>query len=425
MGLPQVAALAAPRPLLISNTDRDPLFPFDGVVDIYRKVRHLYELNGKGPNVALQMAAGPHEDLQVLQLYALQWFNQHLKGENPLIETAARDFFQPEELKVFDKLPTDQINTRIQESFVPQASEPTPPASQDEWQSQRDSWMTALREKCFRGWPAEPGVTNTPTIRRAFDAESSDARFTAYDFDSQPNIPLRLYLLVPKDVPPAKLQSIALRLLDSADWRDFLSAMRIDFREQLAGETLPKPDEGNYSVLREALSLNAGVAFIAPRGIGPTRWSSDPTKQTHVRRRFMLLGQTLDSMRVWDVRRAIQTLRTIDGLNKVSLTIMGDRDMAGIALYAALFEPRIAAVEVNELAKSHRTGPDFLNVLRYLDVPQTLAMVAEKSHVGIGQKGNERWQYPLAVAKKLGWNDPVTIRPIWDEYSSAKGGSVR
>ena len=131
---PQLAALIAPRPLLISNTDRDKLFPFDGVVDIYQKVRRLYELDGKGDDIALQMAAGPHEDLQVLQLYALQWFNQHLKGENRRIETAAKDYFKPEELKVFDKLPADQINTRIQETFVPQAAVPAPPATKAEWQ---------------------------------------------------------------------------------------------------------------------------------------------------------------------------------------------------------------------------------------------------------------------------------------------------
>ncbi len=422
---PQVAALSAPRPLLISNTDRDELFPFAGVVDVYQKVRHLYELDGKGNDVALQMAAGPHEDLQVLQLYALQWFNQHLKGENRLIETAAKDFFKPEELKVFDKLPPDQINTRIHETFVPLAVSPSPPTSRDEWKSQRDDWLTALREKCFRGWPTEPDVTKSPQIHCAFDVESDDARFTAHDFESQPGFTLRLYLLLPKNGPPAKLKSIALRVLDAGDWEDFLSAIQINFPKQLAGESLPKPDEGNYSILREALSSNAGVAFIAPRGVGSTQWASDQSKQTHIRRRFMLLGQTLDGMRVWDVRRAIETLRAIDGLADVPLTLMGDREMAGIALYAALFEPRIDAVEVNDLPKSHRTGPDFLNVLRFLDIPQTVAMVAEKSHVGIGQKGDDGWKYPLEVAKRLGWNNRIEIRPSWDEYRTTKGASVR
>ncbi len=305
---PQVAALAAPRPLLISNTDRDKLFPFDGVVDVYQKVRHLYELDNKGDDIALQMAAGPHEDLQVLQFYALQWFNQHLKGENPLIESAAKDFFKPEELKVFDELPADQINTRIQESFVPKAPQPEPPASKAEWEAQRDRWMTALREKCFRGWPSAADA-KPPQVRRAFVATSGDAAFSAYDFESQPQITLRLYLLLPKDVPPAKLPRVALRVLHAADWQDFLAAMQIKFPQQLAGERLPKPDEANYSVLQQALSANAGVTFIAPRGIGPTQWSSNRTKQTHIRRRFMLLGQTLDGMRVWDVRRAIQALR--------------------------------------------------------------------------------------------------------------------
>jgi hypothetical protein len=41
---PMVAALVAPRPLLISNTDKDRIFPLDGVVDVHSKVRRIYEL---------------------------------------------------------------------------------------------------------------------------------------------------------------------------------------------------------------------------------------------------------------------------------------------------------------------------------------------------------------------------------------------
>lgn len=415
---PQLAALTAPRPLLISNTDRDKLFPFEGVVDIYQRVRRLYELDSKGEDVALQMAAGPHEDLQVLQLYALQWFDKYLKGENRRIETAAKDYFQPEELKVFDKLPADQINTKVHESFVPQASSPALPTSKSEWQTQRDKWFADLRTKCFSGWPAEPNAATPARVRRVFTADADNARFSAYDFESQPNITLRLYLLLPKDVPPAKLNSVGLRVLGAADWQDFLTALRIDFADQLAGEQLPQPDAGNYSILREAIAANAGVAFIAPRGIGPTRWSPDAKHQTHTRRRFMLLGQTLDGMRVWDVCQAIRSLHSVDGLDTVPLTLISDREMAGITLYAALFGPKIDAVELNELSKSHRTGPDFLNVLRFLDVPQTVAMVAEKSRVGIGQQGEDGWQYPLAVAKALGWKDRIQIRPNWSEYKT-------
>lgn len=43
----QVAALVAPRPLLILNTDDDGIFPLDGVNRLFKKVRRIYELHGK------------------------------------------------------------------------------------------------------------------------------------------------------------------------------------------------------------------------------------------------------------------------------------------------------------------------------------------------------------------------------------------
>ena len=40
-------------------------------------------------------------------------------------------------------------------------------------------------------------------------------------------------------------------------------------------------------------------AWFAPRGVGPTQWNREERHHTHIRRRFMLLGETLDSMRVF------------------------------------------------------------------------------------------------------------------------------
>jgi cephalosporin-C deacetylase-like acetyl esterase len=46
----RVAALAAPRPLLISNTDKDNIFPLDGVMAVYTSVRRHYRaLGAKSP----------------------------------------------------------------------------------------------------------------------------------------------------------------------------------------------------------------------------------------------------------------------------------------------------------------------------------------------------------------------------------------
>src|SRR4051812_47666315 len=41
---PQVAALIAPRPLMIVNTDNDSIFPLDGVERLHWKVKNIYEL---------------------------------------------------------------------------------------------------------------------------------------------------------------------------------------------------------------------------------------------------------------------------------------------------------------------------------------------------------------------------------------------
>jgi hypothetical protein len=187
-----------------------------------------------------------------------------------------------------------------------------------------------------------------------------------------------------------------------------LAATQVDFAGQLAEDAHIKPDGAKHAALRQPLaSKKHAIAFIAPRGIGPTAWN--PAKETHIRRRFMLLGQTLDGMRVWDVRRAIQTLRAIEGLGDKPLSLHARGNMAGIALYAALFEPQVNRLELHNLPESHMHGPDFLNVLRFLDVPQTVAMVAEKSQVMIRSRNREAWEYPAGVADTLGWKNSITI----------------
>lgn len=95
----------------------------------------------------------------------------------------------------------------------------------------------------------------------------------------------------------------------------------------------------------------------------------------------MLLGQTLDGMRVWDIRRSMQVLRQIESLKKASISIKSQRQMAGIALYASLFEPDIAGLDLWYLPDSLHDGPVFLNVLRYMDIPDALAMVSERTKV--------------------------------------------
>jgi len=152
-----------------------------------------------------------------------------------------------------------------------------------------------------------------------------------------------------------------------------------------------------------------GFAMIAPRGIGLTRIPPLLTgpkarnETTDILRRFALIGQTLDGQRVWDIRRALAVLRSLPDLKNVPLWLQGDRDMAGMVLYAALFEPDVPRLDLWHLPNSHRQGPVFLNIRRFLDIPQAIALAFPRTiHIYTKEEGGTSWKWPLQLQEALG-----------------------
>jgi hypothetical protein len=399
---PQLAAMVAPRPLLIANSDKDTIFPLDGVVRLHGQVRQIYTLYGASTNLGLLITEGPHKDTQDLQLPVLRWFNRFLKREDPVIETAAKKHFEPEQLKVLLKVPDDQRNTTIQETFVPMAKPRPVPASREQWAQEREEWLAALQEKCFAGWPTNPGALE---LKQVLSTERRGVDLDAYEFTSQPNVRLRLFLAHrPRLRRPERVQFI---VQNGEDWQEWIAGMRHTFANELHTDSdeQPPPDPDHFEKIRRVLATNNSVfVYFAPRGIGPTAWSGDAKKQIQIRRRFMLLGQTLDGMRVWDIRRALQVVRSFRSLEGVPLSVEARRDLAVDALYASLFEGGIAALDLGQIPASHRDGADYLNALRVLDIPQAMAMAAERSQIRLFGTEPEGWEYPISVGRQLGWD---------------------
>lgn len=399
---PLVAALVAPRPLLISNSDKDTIFPLDGVLRVHEKASRIYKLYGAEKNLGLHLTEGPHKDTQELQVHAFTWFDRFLKGENTLIREPAEPLLQPEQLRVFKKLPSDEINTKIQETFVPMASSLVVPKSQEDWAILRGGWLKALREKVFRGWPTD-GDAGPLDVDEIFTAEAGGIRLTAYDFNSQPKVRLRLFLVYPAGLREAK--HVTLNVLDESGWTAWLSAMRVRFEGPLHGYALPDAIPADFEYMRAALDAGHAMSIcLCPRGIGPAAWSGDERKQTQIRRRFMLLGQTLDGMRVWDVRRAVLALGQIEEVGGITPAVSACGSMAGVALHASLFEPPIAGLDLSDLPATHRDGPILLNILRYIDTPQVAAMAAERTSVTLHGKNAPAWRFPVSVAGNLEWS---------------------
>ncbi len=380
-----LAALAAPRPLLLANSDKDKIFPLDGVMRIHSQLQRIYELHSATSKLGLLITEGPHEDTQDLQLPTFRWFNRFLKHSDAVIEMAATNHFTPDELKVFADLPKGERTSKIHDSFVELADTPPVPTSETEWKSRREDWKKFLEEKVFAAWPRE----NEPAQLRPIP-ESKKTAIHRFEFVSQENVILPVYV-----VGNSKAKRLVIRVLDQLEWNSVSAKL----------ETDPQ----NASAL--ITDKDAAIAFVVPRGIGPTAWSSDLTKATHIRRRFMLLGTTLDAMRVWDIRRAIGALSNHRDFKRLPVELQASGEMGVNALYASLFVAPLQQIELSNLPASHSSGPDYLNVLKAMDIPQVVAMVAEKSRVRLLHTDSAHWDFAISSGRNLGWKTLVIPAP--------------
>lgn len=411
---PCVAALVAPRPLLIVNTDADPIFPLDGVLRVHAQVRRLYALYGASTNLGLVIGPGPHQDTQDLQVPVLRWFNRHLRGEDPLIRDAAEKRLEPESLRVLTAPPADALNARVHEVFVPRATPGPPPDTPAAWETLKGDWTASLRGRCFAGWPEEPEPLALVEVARA---EAGGCRAQVLEFTSQTHV--RLPLLVFTATTGPEPQCLRLTVLEEEDWTALAGDLAREF-PALADQFAPAGAPGNDAApapparWRRAFEAAPGTVWVAlaPRGIGPTAGSGDARKQVHIRRRFMLLGQTLDALRVWDVVRAAAALHTRSDWAGLPLTLEARGLMSGVALYAGLFVPGLEALELTALPASHEQGPDFLNVLRVLDVPQAVALAAERARVRLRATDPAVAAFARETGRRLGWPaDRVALEP--------------
>jgi hypothetical protein len=408
----RVAALVAPRPLLICNTDKDGIFPTDGVFSIYQSTRRLYHLLGAEAAIGLQVAEGPHKDMQPLNTGSFHWFERHLKKADLMATTdeAAKKAFEPEELRVLKDLPKDERNTQIDHVFVPAATTATAPESKEAWAKQRDGWLRELKEKVFRSWPADAPAIQ---VTKENGISREGITMTAYDFISQEPWRLRLHITHAEGLRPRDIELAALHVLDEEGWKGFTSTYDRDFGKLIDSQTRPEHDAKAFESEKKMFAnLKWAMAYVCPRGIGPLAWSGGEKAQNHRLRRFCLLGQTAASMQVYDVRRSVQALRAVPGFSGTKLWLTGHREMGAHALYASLFEDGIARLDLHELPVSHMKGPIYFNVLRTLDMPQAAALPLEQTKVIIYTADKAAWAFPQQTAEKTGLAKQFQLRDL-------------
>lgn len=355
---PTVAALVAPRPLLIANTDKDSIFPLDGVVRVHAETARIYDLYREPARLGLLITEGPHADTQDLQVPVFRWFNRFLKQDQGPVEVAARPFFQPEELRVFSNLPADERNTRIQETFpwttkdVPRAAG-APPCS-----------VETLREQVFRAWPSHGQASRQADV----STPRPGWRLEKHRFESQPGVPVELHLWL----PAAKPESVRLRVLHPGQWASYA---------KLLGGNESSPEWAEFE--REAQqNPGAVIACFFARGAGPVAWQEDERRLVQIRRRFMLAGQTLAGMRVYDTVQALRILHEMPRLSALPIDASAQGDASVQLLLAAIFQPdRLRGLHLGSMPGSWETAPDFLNIARCCSLDELPALLPSSVRV--------------------------------------------
>ena len=341
-------ALIAPRPLLMAHGKLDVLFPVPGYEEFEEKVGALYESYGRRSVFANVVVDTGHKDSDFLRERVIRWFDEHLMGVQERELDLAYTDIPAESLAVFpDGPPGEAQNFRLHETFI---STPAFRSFKDlsDWEAHRDELVGKLRERVFFDHTSGSGKTESRLL-----SDEVENGFVRVQLVSRDGVSI-LGLLDRREQSEKKrlpgLLYVASSGEDSRTVRSFLQNARQE----------------------ECVSV-----VLYPRGIWPDVW--EESFQRVVRRNAMHVGRTLDSLRLEDVLQAVDLLRREARVDTSRITIAGKGVSGVLGLYAALLDPEIFQVVLLNPPSSHVEGPVFLNILRYLDIPEAAALLAPRA----------------------------------------------
>lgn len=271
----KLAALVAPRALLLANSDTDRIFPLDGVLRIERELRDLYARLGQSEKYGLVITPGPHKDTQDLQIPAFKWLVKHLTGTEILIDTPALKEIDFERLAVFTKeIPKNERVTSAGNWFVSLA-QPIKNAQQatQKWDKE---WFVKLKR--IGVLPREP--IEEPLLVESGQQTIEDRNWQLFTCE-QPSGLAVLKLGVDSEQPPI----VHLVLQDSIRW---------------SAETLESITSSNRVKSRLAAFPDRAHFFVRWRGASWMENANSVKQRNQIARRFYLLGQTPEQVALLD-----------------------------------------------------------------------------------------------------------------------------
>jgi dienelactone hydrolase len=335
-----IAALVAPRPMLFANSDKDIYFPMGPNRRVIVKLRQVYDLYGRPDVLDEYVSSGSHDYRPDLRIPVFKFINKHLKGDaNAAVEDSAK--YTPIDAKRLRVFPTDadipkgQVNMSVDEVFVQTAKRALPEKEKfEEW---RKAKLLALEERVL-------GVQRSPIPKAVFrkgeqaflQSVETEPGISTWLFDAGGGS--TLFVMRPNDKK------------SHLEWNQWMA------------KTFPDDFPWIYG----------------PRGVVEPLWTN-PSPPNLLERRLILVGRTIDQQRTLDV------LGTVRGFEKEPIRKLMGSGPAGIwAAYAALFEPSVKEVVLIDPPTSHKDGPHYPSVLRVIDIPEALGLLAPRPLTIIG-----------------------------------------
>jgi len=346
-----VAALCAPRPLLVQSGQKDWIYPPEGYRPLGDKTRRIYGLYGSADAFREQDVDAEHKDLPEFRTEAFRWFERGLKGT--ATDDAVTDVpaIAHEKLRALrGPLPPDVRNASVAEEFPGPFSSQAPRTLQ-EWRHRAEAVRLRLAALTFAGEPAGPCDFQMEFPK---DVVRDGVVLREARVQSEPGMPVRVEILRPeKQVGPTPRAFVV-----------------------VADQDAPEPDW-------RPLARTAPVFKVYPRGQGGEAWSPALTK--FARRAAPLVGRTLGTMRVTDVLRAIALAKETTGADKVVL--YGKGEGAGLALAASLRETPLPVERLilDSLPDSLLAEPVLLNIARFTDMPELVSLAAPRGLIFMGR----------------------------------------
>lgn len=359
-------ALLAPRPVLMQCSTDDGCFPPKGYRDFHAAMKRVYELYGKSDQIGIVDVPGPHKDFEQYQSNAMNFFNRRLLGKKTDLEVDRKKVLtvipnegEPCVWPDKQKRPKEFVNERINRLLVPTYEKRYAGSKKP---ADRPAMVRLLSENVFANWPSRKCPLRAELLN---ERTESGVRHSRYLFESEEG----LKILAEVSLPP--------RIGNHPDSILWISDGP---KDPLAPEI-------------KKLTAKLPIVRVYPRGLHGSRW--DGKLNIYVRRAMSILGQTVDSARVYDSIRAIDLLQAVAHKCGERMTVIGTGQFGVLGMYAGMMDGRIRRVVLHSPTLTHYESPILPNVLRYTDVPLTATYLPPTELIVVGDEPSE-----FAAAKK-------------------------